>query len=226
MWKSPYREDFVSSLPYSGDPDAKFGKRLKAAPTRGRSTRRPATSSASSASPATSTRRAARSTRSRSSSTDIASACTPCTAAGRDVEGADHEWVNQIADRRSQIPSCDLPSAICRCRSDSACLTGRSHLQREHAGHVSKRGHRLKPGELQTSPISSPAVLHDQPDRFVDVLGVERVERHLVSAPRSACRRRRSGCRSSTTKRIGAACGVQFRCTAPPVLYSNQRGRP
>jgi serine-type D-Ala-D-Ala carboxypeptidase/endopeptidase (penicillin-binding protein 4) len=32
MWKSPYREDFVSSLPYSGDPDAKFGKRLKAAP--------------------------------------------------------------------------------------------------------------------------------------------------------------------------------------------------
>ncbi len=32
MWKSPYRDDFVSSLPYSGDPDAKFGKRLKAAP--------------------------------------------------------------------------------------------------------------------------------------------------------------------------------------------------
>jgi len=32
MWKSPYREDFVSSLPYSGDPDAKFGKRLKTAP--------------------------------------------------------------------------------------------------------------------------------------------------------------------------------------------------
>ena len=32
MWKSPYREDFVSSLPYSGDPDAKFGKRLKKAP--------------------------------------------------------------------------------------------------------------------------------------------------------------------------------------------------
>jgi len=25
MWKSPYREDFVSSLPYSGDPDSKFG---------------------------------------------------------------------------------------------------------------------------------------------------------------------------------------------------------
>ena len=32
MWKSPYREDFVSSLPYSGDPDAKFGHRLKTAP--------------------------------------------------------------------------------------------------------------------------------------------------------------------------------------------------
>jgi D-alanyl-D-alanine carboxypeptidase/D-alanyl-D-alanine-endopeptidase (penicillin-binding protein 4) len=32
MWKSPYREDFVSSLPYSGDPDAKFGKRLRTAP--------------------------------------------------------------------------------------------------------------------------------------------------------------------------------------------------
>jgi len=32
MWKSPYREDFVSSLPYSGDPDSKFGHRLKSAP--------------------------------------------------------------------------------------------------------------------------------------------------------------------------------------------------
>jgi D-alanyl-D-alanine carboxypeptidase/D-alanyl-D-alanine-endopeptidase (penicillin-binding protein 4) len=32
MWKSPYREDFVSSLPYSGDPDAKFGHRLRSAP--------------------------------------------------------------------------------------------------------------------------------------------------------------------------------------------------
>ena len=32
MWKSPWREDFVSSLPYSGDPDAKFGKRLRQAP--------------------------------------------------------------------------------------------------------------------------------------------------------------------------------------------------
>jgi len=32
MWKSKDREDFVSSLPYSGDPDAKFGHRLKAAP--------------------------------------------------------------------------------------------------------------------------------------------------------------------------------------------------
>jgi len=32
MWKSPSREDFLSSLPYSGDPDAKFGRRLKTAP--------------------------------------------------------------------------------------------------------------------------------------------------------------------------------------------------
>ncbi|HEX9160433.1 MAG TPA: D-alanyl-D-alanine carboxypeptidase/D-alanyl-D-alanine-endopeptidase [Thermoanaerobaculia bacterium] len=32
MWKSPWREDFVSSMPYSGDPDAKFGKRLRQAP--------------------------------------------------------------------------------------------------------------------------------------------------------------------------------------------------
>jgi D-alanyl-D-alanine carboxypeptidase/D-alanyl-D-alanine-endopeptidase (penicillin-binding protein 4) len=32
MWKSPWREDFVSSLPYSGDPDSKFGNRLKQAP--------------------------------------------------------------------------------------------------------------------------------------------------------------------------------------------------
>jgi D-alanyl-D-alanine carboxypeptidase/D-alanyl-D-alanine-endopeptidase (penicillin-binding protein 4) len=32
MWKSPYREDFVSSLPYTGDPDSKFGHRLRTAP--------------------------------------------------------------------------------------------------------------------------------------------------------------------------------------------------
>lgn len=32
MWNTPYREDFVSSLPYSGDPDSKFGKRLRTAP--------------------------------------------------------------------------------------------------------------------------------------------------------------------------------------------------
>jgi len=32
MWKGPYREDFVSSLPYSGDPDSKFGHRLRVAP--------------------------------------------------------------------------------------------------------------------------------------------------------------------------------------------------
>lgn len=32
MWKSPYREDFVSSLPYAGDPDSKFGHRLRVPP--------------------------------------------------------------------------------------------------------------------------------------------------------------------------------------------------
>jgi len=32
MWSTPYREDFVSSLPYSGDPDSKFGKRLRTPP--------------------------------------------------------------------------------------------------------------------------------------------------------------------------------------------------
>lgn len=32
MWKSPWREDFVSSLPYSGDPDSKFGHRLRQSP--------------------------------------------------------------------------------------------------------------------------------------------------------------------------------------------------
>ncbi len=32
MWSSPDRETFVSSLPYSGDPDAKFGHRLRSAP--------------------------------------------------------------------------------------------------------------------------------------------------------------------------------------------------
>lgn len=32
MWKSPYREEFVSSLPYTGDPDSKFGNRLKRPP--------------------------------------------------------------------------------------------------------------------------------------------------------------------------------------------------
>lgn len=32
MWASPWREDFVSSLPYSGDPDSKFGHRLRTAP--------------------------------------------------------------------------------------------------------------------------------------------------------------------------------------------------
>jgi D-alanyl-D-alanine carboxypeptidase/D-alanyl-D-alanine-endopeptidase (penicillin-binding protein 4) len=32
MWKSPWREDFVSSMPYTGDPDSKFGNRLKQPP--------------------------------------------------------------------------------------------------------------------------------------------------------------------------------------------------
>ncbi len=32
MWSSPWREDFVSSLPYSGDPDSKFGNRLRHPP--------------------------------------------------------------------------------------------------------------------------------------------------------------------------------------------------
>jgi D-alanyl-D-alanine carboxypeptidase/D-alanyl-D-alanine-endopeptidase (penicillin-binding protein 4) len=32
MWKSPWREEFVSSLPYSGDPDSKFGNRLRRPP--------------------------------------------------------------------------------------------------------------------------------------------------------------------------------------------------
>lgn len=32
MWNSPYREDFVSSLPYTGDPDSKFGRRLRTPP--------------------------------------------------------------------------------------------------------------------------------------------------------------------------------------------------
>jgi D-alanyl-D-alanine carboxypeptidase/D-alanyl-D-alanine-endopeptidase (penicillin-binding protein 4) len=32
MWKSPWREEFVSSLPYSGDPASKFGNRLRNPP--------------------------------------------------------------------------------------------------------------------------------------------------------------------------------------------------
>ena len=32
MWKSPWREEFVSSLPYTGDPDSKFGNRLRKPP--------------------------------------------------------------------------------------------------------------------------------------------------------------------------------------------------
>ncbi len=32
MWKSPWREEFVSSLPYTGDPDSKFGNRLSKPP--------------------------------------------------------------------------------------------------------------------------------------------------------------------------------------------------
>ncbi len=32
MWKSPHRQDFVSSMPYTGDPDSKFGHRLRNPP--------------------------------------------------------------------------------------------------------------------------------------------------------------------------------------------------
>lgn len=32
MWKSPWRQEFVSSLPYTGDPDSKFGNRLRRPP--------------------------------------------------------------------------------------------------------------------------------------------------------------------------------------------------
>ena len=32
MWKSPWREEFVSSMPYTGDPDSRFGNRLKRPP--------------------------------------------------------------------------------------------------------------------------------------------------------------------------------------------------
>ncbi|HEX6178161.1 MAG TPA: D-alanyl-D-alanine carboxypeptidase, partial [Thermoanaerobaculia bacterium] len=32
MWNTPWRQDFVSSMPYTGDPDSKFGNRLKAPP--------------------------------------------------------------------------------------------------------------------------------------------------------------------------------------------------
>jgi serine-type D-Ala-D-Ala carboxypeptidase/endopeptidase (penicillin-binding protein 4) len=32
MWNSPWREEFVSSLPYTGDPDSRFGNRLKQPP--------------------------------------------------------------------------------------------------------------------------------------------------------------------------------------------------
>jgi D-alanyl-D-alanine carboxypeptidase/D-alanyl-D-alanine-endopeptidase (penicillin-binding protein 4) len=32
MWKTQAREDFISSLPYAGDPDSKFGKRLRTPP--------------------------------------------------------------------------------------------------------------------------------------------------------------------------------------------------
>lgn len=32
MWKSPWREEFVSSLPYTGDPDSRFGNRLRNPP--------------------------------------------------------------------------------------------------------------------------------------------------------------------------------------------------
>ena len=32
MWNTPWRQDFVSSMPYTGDPDSKFGNRLKNPP--------------------------------------------------------------------------------------------------------------------------------------------------------------------------------------------------
>ena len=32
MWKGPWRQDFVSSMPYTGDPDSKFGHRLRQPP--------------------------------------------------------------------------------------------------------------------------------------------------------------------------------------------------
>lgn len=32
MWKTPWRQDFVSSMPYTGDPDSKFGNRLDRPP--------------------------------------------------------------------------------------------------------------------------------------------------------------------------------------------------
>lgn len=32
MWKSPWREEFVSSMPYTGDPDSRFGNRLRQPP--------------------------------------------------------------------------------------------------------------------------------------------------------------------------------------------------
>lgn len=32
MWNSPWRQEFVSSLPYTGDPDSRFGNRLKKEP--------------------------------------------------------------------------------------------------------------------------------------------------------------------------------------------------
>jgi serine-type D-Ala-D-Ala carboxypeptidase/endopeptidase (penicillin-binding protein 4) len=32
MWQSPWREEFVSSMPYTGDPDSRFGRRLRTEP--------------------------------------------------------------------------------------------------------------------------------------------------------------------------------------------------
>lgn len=32
MWKTPWRQDFVSSMPYTGDPDSRFGNRLDKPP--------------------------------------------------------------------------------------------------------------------------------------------------------------------------------------------------
>lgn len=36
MWKGPYRREFLASLPYSGDPDSRYGRRLRTEPYAGK----------------------------------------------------------------------------------------------------------------------------------------------------------------------------------------------